>query len=120
MFFFILQPLSEAFLFSNSNNELYDLSNTLKNDYEIHGNIASANSNDEWWSTMVLSYYLNSKYYGLTKAINNSTSLQRELENDNIDYYFVWNNKSIPKLSDYTEITDNKIDGLKIYSRIKK
>lgn len=115
-FCFIFQPVYETILFSNNDNELYNLSSTLKNDYNIHGNIASyPNSPDEWWNTMILSYYLNSKYYGSTKEKNNTKKLQEELENNEIDYYFVWNNKSIPKLPNYREITD--IDGLQIYSR---
>lgn len=113
---FTIEPVSEIKLYSSSDS-YYSLSNTLKNDYEIHGNLAS---NTNWLEMLPISYFLNSKYYGQTKKTNNSNNLQRELENDNIDYYFVWNNKSIPKLSDYTEITNSKIDGLKIYSRIKK
>lgn len=121
MFCFIFQPVYETILFSNNDNELYSLSNTLKSDYDINGNIASSsNSPDEWWNAMILSYYLNSKYYGSTKETNNTKKLQKELESNNIDYYFVWNNESVPKLSNYKKITNNKINGLIIYSRIDR
>ena len=112
---FIIQPMSEMILFAGNDNS-YNLSNTLKDEYGVHGNIAS----DEWGGkTLTISYYLNAKYYGKTNETDNSTELQNELENNNIDYYFVWN-KSTPKLSDYKEITNGKLEGLKIYSRIKK
>ena len=112
---FIFQPIGEMTLFSGNDNS-YNLSNTLKNEYGVHGNIAS----NEWGGkTLTISYYLNAKYYGKTKENNNSASLQNELESNNIDYYFVWGNKSIPKLSDYKEITNGKFDGLKIYVWIK-
>ncbi len=114
---FIIQPVYEGIKFSNSNNSAYNLSNQLKNDYGIHGNIAS---NIWGGNSFTISYYLNAKYYGQAKKTNNSMDLNRELNENKIDYYFVWDNESIPPLIDYREITNGKIEGLKIYSRIKK
>ena len=67
---------------------------------------------------MGISYYLNSKYYGLTNVTKNSEELESELSVNQIDYYFVWNNSSIINFSNYEEITHGKIDGLKIYAKI--
>ena len=112
---FIIQPICEMVLFSGDDNS-YNLSNTLKDEYGVHGNIAS----NEWGGkTLTISYYLNAKFYGKTNENSNSTDLQNELEYNNINYYFVWNNESIPQLSDYKEITEGKLEGLKIYSWIK-
>ena len=113
---FIILPVYEIPQFSNTNGD-YTLSSTLNNDYNIHGNIAS---NAQWGKMLSISYYLNTKYYGLTKETNKTTDLQKELENNNIDYYFVWNNESTLELSEYKEITNSKINKLKIYSRIKE
>lgn len=113
---FTILPVYEIPLFSNTNND-YTFSSTLKNDYNIHGNIAS---NTQWGEMLPISYYLNTKYYGLTKETGSTKELQKELEDNNIDYYFVWDNKTVSPLSEYNEITDNKINGLKIYARAKK
>lgn len=118
-FCFIFQPVYETISLSNNDNSLYNLSSALKSDYGIHGNIASSNSHDKWWSTLIISYYLNSKYYGSTIEMNSTKKLQKELKNNKISYLFVWDNESIPKLSNYKEITNGKIEGLRIYSRIK-
>ena len=115
MISFIIEPISETVMFSNSGNYYYDLSNTLKSDYGINGNIAS----DSWGDTLTLSYYMGTKYYGQPKKYNNSNELQTELEKNNIDYYFVWDSNNTVTLSDYKEITHGQISGLMIYKRIK-
>jgi hypothetical protein len=121
---FVMEPIYEISEFSSTDNNVYNLSNTLKNDYSIKGNLAS---NNEWtpviagekWGTMLyLSYFLNCKYYGLTKKNSNLTDLENELKTNNIDYYFVWDNNNTLALSDYNEITEGKIKSLKIYSRV--
>lgn len=126
---FTIEPVNEAILFSSADNSDYNLSNTLKNDYGIHGNIASNHWNRP---TLSICYFLGAKYYGQPTKTNSSYNLQKELENNNIDYYFVWDkeeNSNLPdspfwnnniKLQGYKEITDGKINGLKIYSRINK
>lgn len=113
---FVIQPVFELVLFSNPENSAYDLSETLKTDYGIQGNIAS---NDKWGEMTTISYYLNAKYFGLTQKSHNYMDLQKELESNNIKYYFVWNNIDNMVLSeDYKEITNDKIKGLRIYMRI--
>ncbi|EKQ52020.1 MAG: hypothetical protein B655_2030 [Methanobacterium sp. Maddingley MBC34] len=114
MFSFIFAPAYELLIYPSTDSSGYVLSKTLKNDYGIQGNIAS---NNLWGETLEVTYYLNSKYYGLPKNTNNSQELQNELEACNIDYYFVWGDSNNVNLSDYREITNGKIQGLCIYKR---
>ena len=94
---------------------VYDLSQHLRMDYGVSGNIAS---NDRWQKSLYLSFYLNSKYYGQIKPNISDTELKSELESNNIDYYFVWDNSNNnwKLLSHYNEITGGKFDSLKVYS----
>ena len=115
LFFFtlILQPVIEIDHFAEQSDNSYNLSILLQNEYNIHGNLAS----NEYSQMTTISYYLNSKYYGIPKATNNSTQLENELEANNINYYFLLNSNVSYNFSNYHEITNGKIDGLKIYSR---
>ena len=93
---------------------VYDLSQTLKMQYGIQGNIAS---NDEWQKSLYVSFYLNSKYYGQIKPNITDSELKLELESNKIDYYFVWGDdiSNSRLLSNYKEITNGSIKGLKVY-----
>ena len=110
---FVINPVNALILNLNIGKDSYSLSESLKNTYGVHGNLAS---NDEWRVSDYIAYYTCSKYYGQTKKESYS-DLKKELKNNDIDYYFVWgdptenNNLS----HDFKEITDNKIEGLKIY-----
>ncbi len=115
VFSFIIIPVNDLIQNSDLGEGAYHLSQTLGNDYGINGNIAS---NGEWGGTLDISYYLNSKYYGITKNTTNINDLQKELRDNNIVYYFVWGTNSDLQFSDYKEIFNDKIICLKIYSRI--
>ena len=110
---FIFEPAFEISYFANEKYPYYDLSNELELNYNIHGNLASNN----WDGTSTIAYYLNSQYYGGTKKTNNTTLIDQELIQNNIDYYFVWNNPNEILLKDYHEITNGTISGLRIYKR---
>jgi hypothetical protein len=114
--FFVIQPTYELIMFSSTENSFYDLSVVLKSEYGVEGNIAS---NDKWGEMTTISYFLNTKYYGVTKNHNNSMDLQNELDTNNIDYYFIWNKDDIISFTAYKEITGGKISNLRIYKRIK-
>lgn len=113
---FVIQPSLELILFSNTENSSYNLSIVLRTDYGIQGNIASQ---DNWEEMVSISYYLNSKYYGLTKKTDDPMELQRELKDNNIDYYFVWNKNESIIFTEYKEITVGKIENLRIYAKLK-
>lgn len=115
IFSFIIMPVINLIQSVNMSKGFYDLSQNLGENYGVHGNIAS---NDEWEETIYVSYYLNAQYYGMPKNITNSNGLQNELENSNINYYFVWDGQDNLNLKDYKEITYGNIQRLKIYSRI--
>jgi len=93
---------------------VYGLSQTLKNEYNLHGNIAS---NDEWRKSLYIAYFTNSKYYGQTGKNISSNDLIRELKKNNIDFYIVWGNSDgLMVSSGYKDVIGGKIRGLKVYS----
>ena len=108
---FIIMPLQSLYENVNVDKISYDESTSLKINYNIHGHIAS---NTEWAYSLVLSYFLNAQYYGQVRSGENQTELEKDLKNNNIDYYFVWgaNQTDLP----YKEITDGKFYHLKVYS----
>ncbi len=100
--FFILLIISPtlALIHSTDDKAIYDLSENLKNDFNVHGNIAS---DSLALQTLFLAYYLNSPFYGATDSY--SQDLETGLEKNNIDYYIVWNQTKKINLSHYKEIT---------------
>ncbi|HHY00474.1 MAG TPA: hypothetical protein GX531_03765 [Methanothermobacter sp.] len=95
------------------------LAKKLKNDYGIQGNIASnIPSNELWEDTNRIAFYLDSQYYGIPKDTENFTELEKELKANDIDYYFVWGDAGNVYLFDYREITNGKIENLRIFQKI--
>jgi len=119
LFFFILSfiamPIKCLIKDINIGKDIYELSNTLKYSYNMHGRIAS---NKEYHKSVYLSYYLKAKYLGMSKRNLNVEELQSELKKFKIEFYFVWDefNKDYKFLSDFEEITHGKIAGLRVYS----
>lgn len=111
---FIFTPAFELFIYPSTDNGLYDLSKTLQNDYGLQGNIAS---NGHWENTLAISYYLNNQYYGLPKNIIDPVELKNELIANNITYYFVWGDSNNVQVINYNELTNGRIQGLRIYGR---
>jgi 4-amino-4-deoxy-L-arabinose transferase-like glycosyltransferase len=109
----VIQPTLEISYFANQKYIYYDLSNSLEMNYNIHGNLAS----NDWDGTSSIAYYLKSKYYGGTRKTNNTTLIDQELITNNIDYYFVWNNKKALALDNYHEILNDTVNGLVIYEK---
>lgn len=95
--------------------EIYDLSLVLKNKYNISGNLASNDNNNEMY---YISFYLKTKYFGKAKKNITDEELKKDLNELQIDYYFVWGSSTANRLllSKYDEITHGEIKGLKIYS----
>jgi len=108
----------------NINKEMYKLGTELDERYNMRGNIASnrqkiqVSIHDSWHNTFRLAYWLKSRYYGQPREGISDTELQSELRKHAIDYYFFWEGsiKSPDFLSEYREITNGEIPGLKIYS----
>ncbi|HHX99997.1 MAG TPA: hypothetical protein GX531_01275 [Methanothermobacter sp.] len=68
---------------------IYDISLDLKS-HGIKGNLAS---NDQWEIMDYYGYYLDSKYYGMTKKMSDA-ELKENLISNKIDYYFIWGDSS--------------------------
>jgi hypothetical protein len=108
----------------NINREMYKLGIKLDDRYNIHGNIASnryitkASSHDSWHRTFRLAYWTKSRYYGQPQEGISDAELRSDLIKHDIDYYFSWegSDESPGFLSEYREITNSEIPGLKIYS----
>jgi hypothetical protein len=123
---FIITPL-KSFLGAGSGNinmDMFSLAMELKNIEKVKGNIASNREwehipiHDSWHKTFRLAYWLDSKYYGQAKLNISEDALLNELQKYNIDYYFYWSefNDAPSFLTNYREITQGKISGLKIFS----
>jgi hypothetical protein len=112
MFSFVFAPALELFSYPTNESDSYSLIKTLKENYNIHGNIAS---NTNWEETNTISFLLKNKYYGLPNNTANLSELENELTTNNINYYFVWGDSSDVNLTWYKEVTNSKIQGLKIY-----
>lgn len=114
-FSFMITPLTGLATGYNTEENIYHLGETLKTDYNLHGNIAS---NDQWELTIYLAYYAEGKYYGQTKENTSYDTLKKELKDNDIDYYIVWGNskENIYLSPKFKEVTNGNIDYLKIYS----
>lgn len=80
-------PTYKIFHKFNKHKALYTLSNSLKRDYHIEGNFAS---DSEWNTTLYLTYHLNGKYFGIPQGEN----VYEQLKKNNIDYFFIWDEKN--------------------------
>ena len=109
---------------NNINKEMYKLGTELDNRCSIRGNIASNRQkiqlsiHDSWHNTFRLAYWLKSRYFGQPREGISDADLRGELIKHDIDYYFFWEGSDKPPdfLSEYREITNGEIPGLKIYS----
>lgn len=110
---FILMPVNFLNTNIDTGKDIYALSDTLKTQYGVQGNIAT---NDRLIDAQFLSFYLNTTSFGQSKRDISDAELQLQLEKYRIDYYLVWGN-STPHLTSYKEITGGKIRDLKIYRR---
>lgn len=110
---FVILPISELDDSVNVGKTYHDLGYNIKYNYSVNGNVAS---NDQWYVSLILTYYLNDKYYGQTKKNISLNDLETELKSNNIDYYFEWGSSNQTDLP-YKEITGGKLPyHLKIYS----
>lgn len=111
---FIIMPINSLNSDLNTGKDVYSLSNTLKNNYDIHGNIAT---NSNLTETQYLSFYLNTTCYGQTQENITDSELQPQLDGYNINYYLIWGNSAAHTLVGYNEITSGKLENLTIYAK---
>lgn len=121
---FCIAPINALVIDFNAGKEIsdftagegiYNLSEKLVNNYNLHGNIAS---NDNYIESYVITFYTKNKYYGKSKNVNDHNQLKNELKSNDIDYYLVWgDSKENDYLSkDFKEVTNGNIADLRIYS----
>ncbi|KAF5057530.1 hypothetical protein DSECCO2_355830 [anaerobic digester metagenome] len=82
-------PILSLHEYSGASKIFYEISLDLKSN-GINGNLVS---NDQWEIMNYFSYYLDSKYYGMTKNQSDS-ELKETLISHQIDYYFLWGGSS--------------------------
>lgn len=111
---FILMPLNFLYTNLNTGKDIYTLSETLKTQYGVQGNIAT---DDRLIDTQYLSFYLNTTSFGQSTKNISDSELQLQLVKYGINYYLVWGS-STPNLFGYKEITNGRINGLRIYKKI--
>lgn len=103
---FLLVPLRRLVLDINSDKSLYEISNALKQ-YNLKGNIAS---DEQWTNTLIMSFYLGTKYYGIP---GDTTILPNDFRKYGIDYYFVYNQSKFNILSQDKIVA--QVDNLTVY-----
>ncbi len=94
---------------------IYQLSRTLKDRYHLKGNLAA---NDRWTETLYLSFFLDSRFYGLAGRNWTREDLGAAIKSYDLDDYLVWkeNGVALEPPVHYGELTGGQIPFLKIFS----
>jgi len=113
--FFVIGPVKSLKNNINKQKDVYLLSQELKRNFGVNGNIAANKHN----TTLYISYHLGARYYGQTSRDTIEDELIAQLREKNINYYFVWGEtdcSSNAVSTDYQEITNGVVPDLQIYS----
>jgi len=108
----VVSPTITLYETANTDNEAYKISNTLQENYDVHGNIAS-NTNRRL--TLFVAYYLGAQYYGSAKFTAN---IGDYLQKNNIDYYLVYESTEDLKIDHYQEITIPVKPYIRVFKRV--
>jgi hypothetical protein len=91
--YIFLIPLNALFGNQNNGTAVYQISRVIKADYQMQGkHIASqygVNQALDWNQFLSLCYFLDAKYYGITNKDTTDQILRNQLNEFDIDYYFV-------------------------------
>lgn len=109
---FVLFPIFNLYDISGDGKDVYNMAEDLRKQ-GIEGNNIAASSLD-WRSTLILAYYLDAKYYGLTKS-SSGNEISEELLNNNIKYYIWWQEDRI-EISGF-KIIDTGYNNPLVYQR---
>jgi hypothetical protein len=85
-FSFLFTPARRFHINVNEGKDPHDIS-TVLNKNNVKGNIAS---DSKWSDTSMVSYYLQTKYFGMPRKNQTNQELTQELKTHNIDYYLNW------------------------------
>jgi hypothetical protein len=108
---FVLYPVFNLYDISGNGKDIYVLAQDLKKQ-DIEGNNLAAGI--DWKRTLILAYYLDAKYYGLTKS-SSGNEISEELLNNNIKYYIWWQEDRI-EISGF-KIIDTGYNNPLVYQR---
>ncbi|MFQ5601727.1 MAG: hypothetical protein ACE5HS_00505 [bacterium] len=98
----------------DTKKQVYLLSQKLKNEFQVHGNLAA----NKHHSSLYLAYHLRAKYFGRVRENISDRELEVELSKYEIDYFLVWGGADyhVDFFRQFEEVTNHSIRGLKIYS----
>lgn len=108
----LISPTITLYEASTGDNEAYEISNVLSENYHVHGNIAS---NDNRRLTLFVAYYLGAQYYGSVKFTAN---IGDYLKKNDIDYYLVYESTEDVKIDHYQEITIPVKPYIRVFKRV--
>lgn len=103
-FSFIPYPVFNLYDTYGDGKDIYNLAENLKKQGIQGGNIAASSA--DWRDTLILSYYLNSKYFGLTKPSSTPKEISEELHKNEIKYYIWWHKEPI-NIQGYEKIKES-------------
>ena len=92
--------------------DAYDISQSLKK-MGVKGRIAS---NGNWDTSLFISYYLDSQYFG-SDSKNPPEMIEKQLLEHKIDYYFEWGKENVKENQFYQQIAYFRENELVIYRR---
>jgi len=87
------QPIYSLIKHLNYGKDIFRIADITQKSYDIHGNIASISANpldEDWGSTLTISYLLNSKYFGEVDSKLDQNAIYTELKKYKVSYLFVW------------------------------
>jgi len=95
MIFFVVifckPQISEIKRGINIDKNLYELSQVLKNNYQItNSRIATINEINDWNQTYTIAYHTQNKYYGMIQNSVDNTEALKQIKEFKIDYLFVY------------------------------
>ena len=82
-------------LYLHEANDIYRLSATLKNQYNVR-DAAMASQGGNWYQSLYLAYFLNARYFGKVRDDITDEELRRDLTHYGIKYYLVYGNLRNP------------------------
>ena len=100
-----------------SYENFYKMANQLK-EQGIEGNIASSGDTKHYGEDIVISFFMDTSYYGYAKEDTTYTQLVSELKKYNIDYYIFWENSGKNEqllTQNFPEVTNGTIKGIKVF-----
>ncbi|EKQ52943.1 MAG: hypothetical protein B655_1614 [Methanobacterium sp. Maddingley MBC34] len=117
MISFVIMPISGLYGSYNAYENFYKMANQLK-EHGIEGNIASSGNTTHYGEDIIISFFMDTSYFGYAKEDTTYTQLVSELKKYNIDYYIFWENSGKNEqflTQNFPEVTNGTIKGIKVF-----